>query len=137
LQFDIYPVPYVCPCQHWKFVLCSPRQTNSPIDFHRLYFTHTCLHYFYTSFFFGGGGRGKELKIYKNIVTNGDQQYAAIFICLFLVCCTCFGQLFAHHQEHITVFTAAGIVHRYWCWLVSWIRWNCRYNCNMSKSLRN
>ena len=33
--------------------------------------------------------------------------------------------LFAHHQEHLNVFTASDIVHRYCCWLVSWMRWNC------------
>ena len=34
------------------------------------------------------------------------------------------GDVFAHHQEHLTVFTASDIVHRYCCRLVSWMRWN-------------
>jgi hypothetical protein len=35
------------------------------------------------------------------------------------------GGVFAHHQEHLSVFTASDIVHRYCCWLVSRMRWNC------------
>ena len=31
-----------------------------------------------------------------------------------------------HHQEHITVHTALGIVNQYCCWLLSWVRWNWR-----------
>jgi len=27
----------------------------------------------------------------------------------------------AHHQEHIPVHTASGIVNQYYCWLLSWI----------------
>jgi hypothetical protein len=29
-----------------------------------------------------------------------------------------------HHQEHITVHTASGIVNQYCCLLLSWMRWN-------------
>ena len=43
---------------------------------------------------------------------------------LFLISSTCLGDVFAHHQEHLTVFTASDIVHRYCCLLVSWMRWN-------------
>ena len=32
--------------------------------------------------------------------------------------------VFAHHQEHVTVFTASDIVHLCCCRLVSWMRWN-------------
>ena len=39
------------------------------------------------------------------------------------------GNVFAHHQEYLTVFTASDIVHRYSCRLVSWMRWNC---CSIS-----
>jgi len=34
------------------------------------------------------------------------------------------GRYSAHHQEHITVHTASGIVNQYCCWLLSWMRWN-------------
>jgi hypothetical protein len=34
------------------------------------------------------------------------------------------GDVFAHHQEHLTVFTASGNIHPSRCWLVSWIRFN-------------
>jgi len=34
------------------------------------------------------------------------------------------GDVFAHHQEHLTVFTASGNVHQYGCRLVSWMGWN-------------
>ena len=46
-------------------------------------------------------------------------------IYLFLISSTCVGDVYAHHQEHLTVFTASDIVHRYCYWLVSWMRWNC------------
>ena len=32
----------------------------------------------------------------------------------------------AHHQEHTTVHRASGIVNRYCCLLLSWMRWNSR-----------
>jgi len=30
----------------------------------------------------------------------------------------------AHHQEHVTVHTASGIVNQYCCLLLLWMRWN-------------
>ena len=34
------------------------------------------------------------------------------------------GEVSAHHQEHLTVFTASDIVHLCCCRLVSWTIWN-------------
>ena len=34
------------------------------------------------------------------------------------------GDVFAHHQEHLTVFTVSGSVHPSCCRLVSWMSWN-------------
>jgi hypothetical protein len=34
------------------------------------------------------------------------------------------GNVFAHHQEHWTVFTVSGSVHPSCCWLVSWVGFN-------------
>jgi hypothetical protein len=34
------------------------------------------------------------------------------------------GSSSAHHQEHITVHTASGIVNQYCCSLLPWKRWN-------------
>jgi hypothetical protein len=34
------------------------------------------------------------------------------------------GDVFAHHQEHLTVFTVSGIIHPSSCRLVSWMSWN-------------
>jgi hypothetical protein len=34
------------------------------------------------------------------------------------------GGFSAHHQEHITVHTASGIVNHYCCYLLPWKRWN-------------
>jgi hypothetical protein len=34
------------------------------------------------------------------------------------------GDVFSHHQEHLTVFTASYIVCQSCCRLVSWMRWN-------------
>jgi len=35
------------------------------------------------------------------------------------------GDVFAHHQEHLTVFTASDIVHLCCCRPMSCTRWNC------------
>jgi hypothetical protein len=59
LHFYKDPVPYVCPHQHWQFVLFSPGQTNSP-SISTVYFTHTCLNSFTPVHYFEGGG-GWEL----------------------------------------------------------------------------
>jgi len=34
------------------------------------------------------------------------------------------GDVFAHHQEHLTVFTVSGSVHPRCCRLVSWMSWD-------------
>jgi hypothetical protein len=34
------------------------------------------------------------------------------------------GDVFAHHQESLSVFTASGNIHQYRCRLVSWMSWN-------------
>ena len=34
------------------------------------------------------------------------------------------GDVFAHHQEHLTVFTVSGSIHQSCCRLVSWMSWN-------------
>jgi len=34
------------------------------------------------------------------------------------------GEVFAHHREHLTVFTVSGSVHPSCCRLVSWMSWN-------------
>ena len=34
------------------------------------------------------------------------------------------GDVFAHHQEHLTIFTVSGSVHPSCCRLVSWMSWN-------------
>jgi len=35
------------------------------------------------------------------------------------------GDVFAHHQERLTVFAVSGNVHPSCCWLVSWMSWKC------------
>jgi len=35
------------------------------------------------------------------------------------------GNVFAHHQEHLTLFKVSGCIHPSWCRLVSWMSWNC------------
>jgi hypothetical protein len=47
------------------------------------------------------------------VITNDDQQDATILICLCQSALHVSCDSIAHHQEHITVFTASGIVHRY------------------------
>jgi len=34
------------------------------------------------------------------------------------------GDVFAHHQEHLTVFTVSGSIRPSCCQLVSWMSWN-------------
>jgi len=34
------------------------------------------------------------------------------------------GDIFVHHQEHLTVFTVSGSIHPSSCRLVSWMSWN-------------
>jgi len=38
------------------------------------------------------------------------------------------GDVFAHHLEHLTVFTVSGSIHPNCCRLVSWMNWNCSSN---------
>jgi hypothetical protein len=62
---------------------------------------------------------------------SDDQQDATTLAYLFIPnqALHVSGDVFAHHQEHLTVFTASDINHRYCCQLVSWMRWNC---CSIS-----
>jgi len=54
-----------------------------------------------------------------------SQQDATFFILLiFTDALHVSGGFSAHHQEHITVHTASGIVNQYCCWLLPWKRWN-------------
>jgi len=39
------------------------------------------------------------------------------------------GDVFAHHQEHFTVFTSSGYIHHCRCRLVSWMSWNDSPTC--------
>jgi len=62
-----------------------------------------------------------------SVIANDDQQDATILAYLFIpipIPIPISGEVFAHHQKHLTVFTASDIVHRYCCWLVSWMRWD-------------
>jgi hypothetical protein len=54
--------------------------------------------------------------------TNKMQLYRLIYYSKSAV--RVLGYVFAHHQEHLTVFTASGNIHQCRCWVVSWIRWN-------------
>jgi hypothetical protein len=75
-----------------------------------------------------------------NIIPNYNQQNAT-FPDLFISTDTLHvsGGSSAHHQEHITVHTASGIVNHYCCLLLSWMRsmlaaavvfntWSCMYS---------
>ena len=52
-------------------------------------------------------------------VTNKMQLYRLIYFSLSALCVL--GDLFAHHQEHLTVFTVCGSIHPDCCWLVYWM----------------
>jgi hypothetical protein len=52
-------------------------------------------------------------------VTNKMQLYRLIYFSLLAVHVS--GDVFAHHQEHLAVFTVSGSVHPGCCRLVSWM----------------
>jgi hypothetical protein len=54
-------------------------------------------------------------------VTNKMQLYRLIYISLSALHVS--GDVFAHHQGHLTVFTVSGSVHPGCCRLVSWMSW--------------
>jgi hypothetical protein len=56
-------------------------------------------------------------------VTNKMQLYRLIYFSLSALHVS--GDVFVHHQEHLTVFTVSVSVHPSCCWLVSWMSWNC------------
>ena len=56
-------------------------------------------------------------------VTNKMQLYRLIYFSLSALQVS--GVVFAHHQEHLTVFTVSGSFPPSWCRLVSWMSWNC------------
>ena len=49
-----------------------------------------------------------------SIIVTDDQQDATIWIIYTKSALHVSGDVFAHHQEHLTVFTASGTVHRYY-----------------------
>jgi len=65
------------------------------------------------------------MSVHRNIIPNYSQQDA---MCLDLFIFTdtlhVLGGSSAHHQEHITVHTASGIVNQYCCYMLPWKRWN-------------
>jgi len=58
-------------------------------------------------------------RIRVNKVTNKVQLYR--LICFSLSALHVSGDVFAHHQEHLTVFTVSGSIHPGCCRLVSWM----------------
>ena len=52
-------------------------------------------------------------------VTNKTQLYRLIYYSKSALHVS--GDVFAHHQEHLTVFTASGSIHPSRYWLVSWM----------------
>jgi len=60
-----------------------------------------------------------------NIIPNYNQQDATFLELLISThALHVSGGSSAHHQEHINVHTASGIVNQYCCLLISWMRWN-------------
>ena len=66
--------------------------------------------------------------VHRNIIPNYSQQDATFLdLSILSHALHVSGGSSAHHQEHITVHTASGIVNQYCCWLLPWKRWNCRH----------
>jgi len=55
-------------------------------------------------------------------VTNKMQIYRLIYFSLLALHVS--GDVFAHHQEHLTVFTVSGSNNTSCCRLVTWMNWN-------------
>ena len=55
-------------------------------------------------------------------VTNKMQLYRLIYYSLSALPVS--GDVFAHHQEHLTVFTVFGSIHPSYCQLMSWMSFN-------------
>ena len=63
----------------------------------------------------------REVNTYSAITVTDDQQDATFSVYLFIYSQSALhvsSDVFAHHQEHLTVFTASYIVHLYCCRLV-------------------
>jgi len=71
-----------------------------------------------------------ELDVHESVhrdtimkVTNNMQLYRLIYYSWSVLHVS--GDGFAHHQEHLTVFTVSGSIHPSCCRLVFWLSWNC------------
>ena len=73
---------------------------------------------------------GPVIKLYQNLhyeflvtimkVTNKMQLYRLIYFSLSALYVS--GDVFVHHQEHLTAFTVSGSIHPRCCRLVFWMR---------------
>ena len=66
-----------------------------------------------------------HMSVHRRVIPNYSQQNATFLLGLFISTDALHvsGGSSAHHQEHITVHTAPGIVNQYYCLLLSWRRW--------------
>jgi hypothetical protein len=67
------------------------------------------------------GGKTSVTFVYEN--NQQDALYRLIYYSKSAVHVS--GDVFAHHLEHLVVFTVSGSVHPSCCRLVSWMSWNC------------
>ena len=65
-------------------------------------------------------------------VTNKMQLYRLIYYSYSALHVS--GHVFAHHQEHLTVFTASGNIHQCRCRLVSWLTELRKFSSSSSKT---
>ena len=72
---------------------------------------------------------GTELDVHESVhrdvimkVNNKLQLYRLIYFSLSALHVS--GDVFAHHQENLTIFTLSGSIHPGCCRLVSWMSWN-------------
>ena len=70
-------------------------------------------------------------------ITNKMQLYSLIYFYFSLSTLHVSGDVFAHHQEHVTVFTVSGSIHPGCCRLVSWMIWNSSFNSSKTPAGRN
>jgi hypothetical protein len=61
-----------------------------------------------------------HMSVHRNIITNYSQQDAAFLEFISTDALHVSGGSSTHHQEHVTVHTASGIVKQYYCQLLPW-----------------
>jgi len=106
---------YVC---HWNFTGCLKTSLISPYNLIETSTNRISTRY--------DNGVDVHESVHRDTVmkvTNKMQLYRLIYYSWSALLVS--GDVFTHHQEHLTVFTVSGSIHPSCCRLVSRMGWNC------------